>query len=125
MAPSINDLPAEQYAPVGVKSSKLRVLRPENESHDDRGAVGYDGSNTTLSAANAEDMPLFTMPSMQKLQQAQWRVQHDFRSDTVTVPTVNMMQVCENCPSLECLRGNTLSILNQYINRLLTSESRR
>jgi threonine aldolase len=106
MAPSINDLLPEQYAPVEVKSSKLRVLRPADEPCDaqkDRGAVGHDASS--ISAPNTEEMPLFTMPSMQKLRQAQWRVEHDFRSDTVTVPTVNMMQVCKIAPHWKYPRG--------------------
>lgn len=100
MAPSINDLRPEEYAPLEVNSSKLRGLRPSDESRDgqsERGAVvGHD----TINASNTEEMPLFTVPSMHKLKQAQWRVEHDFRSDTVTVPTVNMMQVCEKLPLL-------------------------
>jgi threonine aldolase len=124
MAPSINDILPEQYAPLEVKSSKSRVLRPSDESSEgqaERGAVGYDAA----SAPNVEEMPLFNMPSMQKLRQAQWRVEHDFRSDTVTVPTVNMMQVCKNCPSLQCPRERgkklTISTLKQYKNISLTS----
>lgn len=63
------------------------------------GAASYAAQHinklpNTCSPLNAEEhSPLFTMPSMYKLQEAQRRVEHDFRSDTVTVPTVHMMQV--------------------------------
>lgn len=89
------------------KASKLDAIKALNKEHnyggrDEEKKDQINGRSDTSAAVTenntdsdtAEDeTPVFRMPSIHKLREAQRRVEHDFRSDTVTVPTVHMMQV--------------------------------
>ncbi|OKL63601.1 hypothetical protein UA08_00052 [Talaromyces atroroseus] len=91
MAPGITEL-SERSFEVSKASSGYHGTR---DGEDVVAAAAYTGQQPVNACppANMEDAPLsFTMPSMHKLREAQRRVEHDFRSDTVTVPTVHMMQ---------------------------------
>jgi threonine aldolase len=96
MAPGITELSECSYE---VKVDALKASSGYHGKGDGDAAATYGRQqqqvNMSPSASMGEESPVsFTMPSMHKLQEAQRRVEHDFRSDTVTVPTVHMMQVC-------------------------------
>lgn len=93
----------EERFEVRKTASKLDALKASNNGYNNGGRDEEQQINgrSDTSAATAvthntdgqDETPVFTMPSIHKLREAQRRVEHDFRSDTVTVPTVHMMQV--------------------------------
>lgn len=100
MAPGITDIESttESFVEVKTNPTKLEALKAtngfSNHGETDGQQMSPQSDTETYSSAKVEeDAPLFTMPSMHKLREAQRRVENDFRSDTVTVPTVNMFQV--------------------------------
>lgn len=123
MAPGITDFAEDKqeiYIFAGgvaaARASKLDALKAYNQGgrHDgqwdeeqpsqrlvpDQADMAISSTTTTTTAAavavdteHNESVPAFKMPSMHKLREAQRRAEHDFRSDTVTVPTAHMMQV--------------------------------
>ena len=103
MAPGITEFVEEERFEA-KKASKLDAIRSLNNGYNHTGGRDEEqnqinGRSDVSAAAVTEnitdddDTPVFTMPSIHKLREAQRRVEHDFRSDTVTVPTVHMMQV--------------------------------
>lgn len=110
MAPGITEFVEEERFEA-KKASKLDAIKALNNGYSHGGrdeekdqtsgrsdvstaAVTVDVNVNNNTDSTAEDeTPVFPMPSIHKLRQAQRRVEHDFRSDTVTVPTVHMMQV--------------------------------
>lgn len=113
MAPGITEVVGEERFEAR-KASKLDAIKALNNGYshggrDEEGEQMNGRSDVSTTAVNntdspAEDeTPVFTMPSIHKLREAQRRVEHDFRSDTVTVPTVHMMQVS----SLLSILGST------------------
>jgi threonine aldolase len=103
MAPGITEVVEEERYEV-KKASKLDAIKVLNNGYNNGGRDGeqqqdqLNGRSDTSAAVTVhnteeqDETPVFTMPSIHKLREAQRRVEHDFRSDTVTVPTVHMMQ---------------------------------
>jgi threonine aldolase len=106
MAPGITEfvVEGERFEVKKAAAQKLDALKVLNNCHKNGGRDGeqdqmINGRSDTSAAVSTDNItdddstPVFTMPSIHKLREAQRRVEHDFRSDTVTVPTVHMMQV--------------------------------
>jgi threonine aldolase len=105
MAPGITEfvVEGERFEVKKAAAQKLDALKVLNNCHKNGGRDGeqdqmINGRSDTSAAVSTDNItdddstPVFTMPSIHKLREAQRRVEHDFRSDTVTVPTVHMMQ---------------------------------
>lgn len=102
MAPGITEFVEEERFEA-KKVSKLDAIKALNNGYNNHGGRDEEQqqvngrSDVSAAAAVTEDITdetlVFAMPSMKKLREAQRRVEHDFRSDTVTVPTVHMMHV--------------------------------
>lgn len=102
MAPGITEFVEEERFEA-KKAAKLDAIKGLNNGYKNGGRDEQDQNEmngrsdvsaaVTVNTDEQDETPVFTMPSMHKLREAQRRVEHDFRSDTVTVPTVHMMQV--------------------------------
>jgi len=102
MAPSINDLPAEftgrkafhehlshnkKFIFSAISSSSSEIDSAEHSEDD------CDCESTTTATTNFEAAEPELQYTSKKLLEAQRRVEHDFRSDVVTVPVDSMMKV--------------------------------
>ncbi|KAI7971438.1 hypothetical protein EIK77_003494 [Talaromyces pinophilus] len=119
MAPGITELVEEERFEA-KKASKLDAIKALNNGYNhggrDEEKDRINGRSdvsaaVTVSNTDEDETPVLAMPSMHKLREAQRRVEHDFRSDTVTVPTVHMMQVSYSLsPSILLVPGGYMYI---------------
>lgn len=107
MAPGITDLPPSPSPPV-VKSMATKTVPASLNGHAggepgvEEGIHNHNlnlnsknGESTTATRTSEEETPTtFKYTTTKNLRDAQRRVEYDFRSDTVTVPTEGVMQVC-------------------------------
>jgi threonine aldolase len=95
MAPSISDLPPVEDVKSTAKTVPLAYSNGynRNSTEEDSHNHNLDNLNHNTTSEEETSTPTFRYTSTQKLRNAQRRVEHDFRSDTVTVPTEDMMQV--------------------------------